>query len=146
MYLTMVLMLWFSSVLFEGFLAYRFKRFRHFMEKAEWAAIVFSVMLSITLGHAFGAEGLVTLMAGVASTVTSPVMYKALGWYFTNEEQVKIYLNQFKQACEGFVFLFLIVGRVLFFLLCIPIKIMMWVDMISSRGRRPSDEKEVRAV
>lgn len=89
MYMHLALMLYVSSMFFEGSLAYRFTRFRHFMESNEWASIIFSVALSVALGAAFGAEGLVTLIAGVASTATSPFMYKGMAKYFANEETIR---------------------------------------------------------
>lgn len=122
MFLHMALLLAAASLLLEGLVAYRVAPYRHFVEKREYAAVFVSMAGSFFLGKIFGAEGLVCLMAGIMSTVASPPMYKLLGWYEVNRDEVNAKYYQFRQTMIDFGILVYKFLR----LLTLPIRMIRW--------------------
>jgi len=92
LYLTMSLMLAFSSVVLEAFLVWNIPALQRFYTSGKAGRIfnaVNSVLLSFGLGFVFGAEGLVAMSAAMISTMVSiSGLYDGLNWVRTHMDEV----------------------------------------------------------
>ena len=65
-----------TAVVFELILVARFRFLLELFERNILVAIVFSILLSWTLGEVFGATGLVVMLSALASTLLTAVVYR----------------------------------------------------------------------
>lgn len=75
--LTMAFILALISTIIEMFFVVQYEFIRQFMLKHQKFGLIFSLVLSITLGEIFGAHGLISLMGGLGSTIMTFVIYES---------------------------------------------------------------------
>lgn len=73
----LVLMLAVSSILLEVFGVVRYSFLLELLSRNKLVSLLFSLLLSATLGDIFGASGTVVLIAGLASTAFMFLVYQS---------------------------------------------------------------------
>ena len=75
MLLISALILGVASAMVELLLYFQVQPLRSLIEKYEICGLILSMLLSMLIGHAFGAVGVTVLIAGVVSTVMTQPIY-----------------------------------------------------------------------
>jgi hypothetical protein len=74
--LMMAIILLVCAAILELVLAYRIPWLGKLLERFPVAAVLFSIVLSLFMGLAFGAAGLIVFVAAVGSTVITVIVYR----------------------------------------------------------------------
>lgn len=107
MLLQMAIMLTLASSMIEWILYYNFPRLVALMHGRTWLDIVFSMCLSVVMGAFFGANGVVIMIAGMASTVLTPMGMPFIRWLQRNQSE----FPRWKATIEAWWSQFTEVGR-----------------------------------
>ena len=78
--LAAILLLTLVSAAVELYLCHKVPLLGKVCKSSPLTGLAFSIILSVMLGKAFGATGMITLVAGLTSTLITGVVYKIQSW------------------------------------------------------------------